>query len=109
MKILLLLFFIAAAHFISMAANDLRYPVREIPDSLKENANAVIRKLSVSYGMYETGHLNIRKTYAITILNEQGDKFANFEDVYNKFISVEKIEGVIYDKDGNQLSKIKPS
>src|SRR5205085_9963683 len=45
--------------------------------------------------------------YVITILNENGDDLADFEEYYTKMRSISSVEGYLYDMMGKQLKKMK--
>jgi len=80
-----------------------------ISDSLKKNANAVLRDEVYTY-IYQSPEKNItRHRKVITVLNKNGDEHAVFRVNYNKFISVESMRGVIYNEIGLPLRKIKAS
>ena len=83
------------------------YKVSLIPDSLKDNANAVQRSEELHIIVKDIDKAVIKHKCAITILNEAGDKFASFGEGYSKLRSLNYIVGRLFDADGNQLKKIK--
>ena len=92
---------------LTLFAGDLVYPVSDIPDSLKTNAYAVIRKEET---ILEYNNISSAKTYnykAITILNKNGDACAVFNEMYNKFIKLSDIKITIYDANGKKIKKVK--
>lgn len=88
--------------------NNPSYAVDLIPDSLLENADAVIRFQQREY------HINSRKEAAekikavITILNEQ-NSYDHLVVYYNQFRKIGKIKAKLYDKDGKEIREIKKS
>src|SRR6185436_18532230 len=50
---------------------------------------------------YEHNH------YVITILNENGDKWAQFNDYYDKLREIISVEGILYDANGKLLKRMK--
>lgn len=82
------------------------YLASGIPDSLKENANAVVRFSQTSIIVKGPGKI-IRKHHSIiTILNEKGDDYAEMGLEYNKrFFTVSNIEMRVYNEKGELLKK----
>jgi hypothetical protein len=80
-----------------------------IQDSLKRNANAVVREDMEEYS-YFSPVLN-KATYrmVITVLNKNGDKYAIFRRHYDKFNKITSFVGNIYDANGKLIRKIKSS
>lgn len=92
---------------VSLLAGDGDYAVGKIPLHLLKGANAVIRLEEQSVEMKSLGKLVIRDHYVITILNEKADKYAHFVRWYDKFKSIESIDGTLYDADGNKIRSLK--
>lgn len=88
-------------------ANEGDFAVSKIEASLLKNAHAVVRldemKLEINgiKGYRYTNH------YAITILDEKGEDWAQLYEYYDKFTDIISIEGFLYDADGKTLKKIK--
>ena len=86
-------------------ARDGDYAVAKIPATLLKNANVVKRmeeetfELKNAHEAYHTHH------YVLTILNENGDKYATLSQHYNKFVDIRSIDGVLYDANGKELKK----
>lgn len=103
--ILIILACVATANSI---AGDKKFPASEIPDSLLKNANSVMR-LYESRIMVKSFSSVIHKIhFAITILNENGDKFGSLVAQYDKLQKVSGIEGALYDAAGKLVKKLKP-
>lgn len=83
------------------------YPVSAIPDALLKKANAVKRIEQVSFEVVGDDEAILRKKYAITVLNENGDKHAYFSENYDKFREIRNIEGALYDGSGKELKRLK--
>lgn len=84
------------------------YPVSDIPDSLVTDAVSVVRKYTTEFTQFNknTGAYKVDK--AITILNKQGDRHAEF--VFSgdiKFEELTKFSAVIRNASGNIIRKIK--
>lgn len=101
----LLLFFLMPA--LPALATDGEYAVSGIPAALLKNANAVKRMEATSFEVINTGAAVLRKKYAVTVLNENGDRQAGFMEEYDKLREIESIEGVLYDADGKELKRLK--
>jgi hypothetical protein len=85
------------------------YRASLIPDSLKTNANTVIREFAIDY-TYRSETVNtIRYHTVITVLNKKGDNDAIYSQRYDKFRKLTDFKGAIYDSDGKLIRKIKNS
>src|ERR1700693_1545972 len=60
-----------------------KFPVSAIPDSLKENADVVIRIEEQSYEINSAGHAISHEHHVYTILNEKGEYYATYKTGYN--------------------------
>ena len=78
--------------------------VEMIPDSLKENANAVVRFNIKELEQNESEKITLNHKYAITILNEEGMRFAHFNAFANDFIDFKFIEGSVLNEEGLTIS-----
>lgn len=88
-------------------ASDVKYPANAIPENLKKDANVVKRMEEINFELSSSRRSTLRYKYALTILNENGDAYASFQESYDKFKHIESIEGYLYDKDGKLLKKVK--
>lgn len=83
------------------------YAVLRIPAELMKNANAVIRLEETSFTIKNPGEAYLKEKQVVTILNENGDGYANFVAGYSKIIEIRSIEGVLYDAWGKEIKKLK--
>ncbi|MCP9770949.1 DUF3857 domain-containing protein [Lacihabitans sp. LS3-19] len=84
------------------------FSVSNIPDNLKQNADAVVRFDDTEFIIENYSKIVTKHHWAVTIFNENGeDNYAMFRADYDKFKKVKKIEGTLYDKSGEQLKKLK--
>ena len=81
--------------------------VSEIPDSLKKNANAVIRYHKTNYERTSAGKYVEKIHFAVTILNKPGERNARLIINYDNINVPGKIEGRLYDGSGKLISKLK--
>ena len=90
-----------------LSAQKSEYAVTAISDSLKENANAVVRLDQMDIIIASQRSMNIKTQRVVTVLNENGARAINAHESYNKRSSVTNIEATIYDALGNEIKKIK--
>ena len=83
------------------------YTVSTIPDSLKLNADAVLRYDVNELKIYSPKDAGYSRTYAITILNEDGQKNANYHCRYDKFNKLSKVVAKLFDSNGKLLKTVK--
>ncbi|MGZ3819264.1 MAG: DUF3857 domain-containing protein, partial [Mucilaginibacter sp.] len=82
------------------------YSAKGIPDSLKEDANSIIRYSSDEVRIKGPGKAVIKHHSLVTILNEKGDKEAIIVYSYNKkFDSYSFIDIHVYDENGKMIKK----
>ncbi|HEY8783176.1 MAG TPA: DUF3857 domain-containing transglutaminase family protein [Mucilaginibacter sp.] len=82
------------------------YLAATIPDSLKENANSVLRYSMIQNEVKGPGKQELKVHYLVTILNEKADNLAGIALPYNKkFSSINSFEMKVYDADGKLLKK----
>jgi transglutaminase-like putative cysteine protease len=78
-----------------------------INDSLKKNANAVKRMEELKVVIKSESRATIYHKYAITILNEEGAAFADYQNSYDKLQTLENISGHLYDRTGKEIKSVK--
>jgi hypothetical protein len=93
--------------FLSAGATDGAYAVSRIPAELFKGANAVLRLEEIRFEINSTRETVTKNHYVITILNENGDDWAEFHEYYDKHRQIESVEGFLYDAYGKQLKRIK--
>ena len=106
MKQLFLLVFILLA-FSSSAQKKMDEKWLDIPEDLKKNACAIVRKYEVKYILTAQDNLIENVSKVITILDDEGKSNATqvwHYDIFSKYISGEII---LYDKEGELIEKKK--
>ncbi|MEO9211440.1 MAG: DUF3857 domain-containing protein [Ginsengibacter sp.] len=88
-------------------ASDIKYRVAEIPASLLPGADVVKRMEKTEFIILNTGATILRRQYAVTILNENGDDYSGIEIFYDQLQKVISIEGALYNENGMLLKKLK--
>lgn len=101
--ILLILFFFS----IITNAQKIEYSALNIADSLKDNANAVVRLNQIDIFISSQREMKINTLRVITILNEKGLSAIDAIENYNKRTVVKDIEVTVYDILGKEIKKIK--
>jgi hypothetical protein len=82
------------------------YKATGIPDSLKEDANSVVRYNLEEYDVQGPGRSVYKSHIIVTILNEKGNHEAEMALHYNKkYSSIGSFEMRIYDADGKLIKK----
>lgn len=85
----------------------LEYSILTIPDSLKQNANAVLRNSEMNISIPTQNTMTIKSKVITTVLNEYGLKNLDLSENYDKNRKIAKIEAIIYDSFGKELKTFK--
>ncbi|PWT98635.1 MAG: hypothetical protein C5B52_11980 [Bacteroidetes bacterium] len=88
-------------------AGDINYDVAKIAIDIRKSANAVKRMEEVRFELVDIGKARYYHKYAITVLNENGDKYVRFGEYYDKLHSIESIDGTLYDANGKKVRSLK--
>ena len=83
------------------------YNVKLINDSLLKGANAVTRMDDLTVIIKSPSKAIVKHRYAITILNEDGARYAQYVNSYDKLVSLEKIDGHLFDATGKEIKSVK--
>lgn len=90
-------------------AGDPDYAVNKIPAPLLKDANVVKRFEELRFEVVNIGKAKLYHKVALTVLNENGDKYAMYQQEYDKLHSIESIEGRLFDENGKKLRTLKKS
>jgi len=82
------------------------YSVSAIPQSLKEEAYAVVRFEKEQVDFYDYNKVKYSSEKVITILNESGLPYAYQQLGYNKSRKINKFEASLYDANGKLMRKL---
>jgi len=100
-----------ALFFVVITANSFAqksdYSILKISDSLKENANAVLRLDQMDIVIASQRSMNIKVQRVVSVLNNKGLNDIDAFQHYDKTTSIKSIEAVVYDAFGNEIKKIK--
>lgn len=91
--------------FYTLQAQD--YSMLFLPDSLTKKADAVKRYEELHIIIKSIGKAVIKHKYAVTILNEQGDEYAEYGNYYDKLQDLSDISGTLFDAFGKKLKTVK--
>jgi len=76
------------------------------PDSLRENAVAVMEKFEAVFSQTDINNATYKETRVITVFNKQGDTYANFYSYGDNFIELKDFSGIIKNASGTVIKKI---
>ena len=92
----------------TVTGNGQQFPINSIPDSLRENANVVVRLEEQSYEIKSTGKAISHERHVYTILNEKGEYCATFRTHYNnKSVMINNVSAYMYDAAGKEVRHFK--
>jgi len=104
----ILFFLIILNSFVSYSQKT-DYSTLFIPDSLKQNANAVIRLNQIDITISSQRKMKIYTKRVVTVFNERGQYAIDANENYDKSSSVNSIEAVVYNAFGKEIKKIRRS
>jgi hypothetical protein len=79
----------------------------KIPAELKEKAHAVIRTSETFFIVKNIGEATEKNHIVVTILDEQGLKYASQVVFYDKLNKINDFEGTLYDAKGEKIRRLK--
>ena len=82
-----------------------KYTVSGIPDSLKKNADAVIRLDEATLEVLSPSKYKKREHQIITILNKKADHYLDHGFQFDKFNKIEHVEIRVYNEFGQEIKK----
>lgn len=83
------------------------YSALSISDSLKENANAIVRLNQTDILIASQRSMNIKTKRVVTVLNEHGMEAVEAYENYDKSSPVKNILATVYDSFGKEIKKVK--
>lgn len=83
------------------------FNANNISQELKLNANAVKRLEELHVTIKALDKVIIRHRYAITVLNEQGNEYAEYKNSYSTLEDLSDISGTLYDAAGRKVRSVK--
>jgi transglutaminase-like putative cysteine protease len=88
---------------------DPKYPVTEIPESLKKDVNVIIREHKKTFTIIAKNKALLDVYRVITILNENGKSFATQVVEYDKLTKIKDFNATVYDASGKLIKRLKNS
>ncbi|PIF60868.1 DUF3857 domain-containing protein [Flavobacterium sp. 11] len=88
-------------------AQKIEYNSLNISDSLKENANAVVRLNQIDIAIASQRSMSITTKRVVSVLNEKGLSAIDAIESYDKRTNIRNIEATVYDILGKEIKKIK--
>lgn len=88
-------------------AQNIDYSISKIPDSIKQNANAVIRFSKTDIIIKSQRQMIIETNQIITVYNKSGISSIDAIEYYDKNTSILDISAVVYNSFGLEIKKIK--
>jgi transglutaminase-like putative cysteine protease len=107
MKIKNLLTFFCVLVFLNAQGQKNEYATSLIADSLKANANAIVRLNQIDITISSQRNMIVKTKRIITVLNEKGLSSIDAIENYNKKTTVKDIEALVFDDFGKEVKKIK--
>lgn len=105
MRLYFYLLVFAAFSFSGYGQQD--YSIEKIHPDLMENADAVIRENRTIIEIEAIDEVVIKTFRVVSILNESGQSYARALEFYDESSKIKDQEAIIYDKNGEELEKIK--
>ncbi|SOE22619.1 protein of unknown function [Spirosomataceae bacterium TFI 002] len=82
--------------------------VKNIQEDMITNANAIVRYDNLEFEIKSKEETVTKRTWAITILNEKGEKaHGTFKTYYDKLSKIKDIECALYDLNGKEIRKLR--
>lgn len=101
-----LLFFLSLFYTLSYAQKTEVYTM-VVPDSLKENANAVVKLNQTTVDFLSEKQMIVTTKRVVTVLNKNGESHIGAHTFYDKSIKVNNLEVVVYNQLGQEIKKIR--
>ncbi|NOS90970.1 MAG: DUF3857 domain-containing transglutaminase family protein [Cyclobacteriaceae bacterium] len=106
MRLLIISFLLTIS--LSLVAKDSpKYPVSSIPQKMKDGMYAVVREDFYRFEIVSINRSRQKVHKVITILNENGKRFATEAVFYDKLEKVVSVSGIAYDANGEVIKKLK--
>lgn len=106
MKIVRALFFLLVAPA-SLLGAEIKYPVREIPEELKEDVNVVVREDVMDFTIMAADRARLTVHFVATIMNSKAAHFAIKSVRYSKLEKINYLRGAVYDANGGLVRRLK--
>jgi len=93
---------------VSASAGDAgSYDVALIPAGLRKEAAVVIREHHMRLEVFDRASAEVTRTMAYTVFRPDGRKFGLCRIPYDRFVSVEELDGTLYDQSGREIRTLR--
>jgi hypothetical protein len=106
MKVQPTLLFILLINFQFLFSQDVGLSVFTIPDSLIQNANAVVRFDNTSIALESSKKMKVKVKKAITVLNKLGNDNSEIVVYYDKSNHIKRLKAIVYNALGKEIKDI---
>ena len=96
---------LAGSLFVFLSAFSQNYSVRAIPDSIRKNAVAVIRKYSVDMDIHSSGKIKSNERRVITIFDKEAAGLLDLYKHYNSSVRIKNLSAKTYNAAGKLIQK----
>ena len=100
-------YFILLCCFIFSDLYSQKYSVNSLDESLLTHSNAVKRSEELKVRINSTKSASVSHKWAVTIINESGERLGRFISFYDKFNGEPDISGTLYDANGKEIKSLK--
>ncbi|SCY91546.1 DUF3857 domain-containing protein [Flavobacterium caeni] len=83
------------------------YSILSLPDSLKQNANAVVRLERLDVDIASQRSMTVKQRRVVTVFNEHGFSSVEAIESYDKRTTIKNIEATVFDAFGKELKRFK--
>jgi hypothetical protein len=91
----------------SLFSQKFDYSITKIPDSLKQNADAVVRLNQIDIAIKSQREMSVHHQRIITVFNKAGLSSIDAVEYYSKNLSVNEIGATVFNSFGIEIKKIK--
>ncbi|AWG21291.1 DUF3857 domain-containing protein [Flavobacterium faecale] len=102
-----LTYFLLLLFSTALFAQKKEYAVTLIADSLKDNANAVVRLYQIDINVASQRAMTIHKKRVVTVFNQKGMQAIDAVEGYDNRSSIKNMEAIVYDAQGSEIKKIR--
>ena len=83
------------------------YPISDIDSLMISQANAVVRSEMITINFKDLSTVVVRKKRTVTILNPSGKKVINFQEFYDPYTKIKKLNAKIFNAKGIFIKEFK--
>ncbi len=87
----------------SILASGNQYDVKNIPASLRGNADAVIRNYTTRFEVDDESSAEEKVTFVVTIFDKDAQDYGELDLPYDKFTEIDELDGMILDAKGDKI------